>query len=187
VGIATVIAAGNDGRLNAISEPACISSAVSVSATDDSDEIPSFSNAAAFLSLWAPGLAIRAPLSGSVGFIEASGTSMAAPHVAGAWAMLRQADPSASVDEILTILQNTGLPIPGENGLDDDGDGLIDFDGGASANGGVAIAEPDPGCTTAWSRSETPATPRCGIGFELALLMPPLLWRFARRRGPGRF
>ena len=36
---------------------------------------------------------------------------MATPHVAGAWAILRQADPNASVQEILGSLQQTGVPI----------------------------------------------------------------------------
>ena len=36
---------------------------------------------------------------------------MAAPHVAGAWAILKQADPSADVSKILKVLQSTGLPI----------------------------------------------------------------------------
>ena len=36
---------------------------------------------------------------------------MSTPHVAGAWALLRQADPAATVDEILTVLQDTGVPI----------------------------------------------------------------------------
>ena len=111
-GIATVIAAGNDGYMNAISEPGCISSAISVSATDDGDDIPSFSNAAAFLSLWAPGVSIRAPMYGGTGFKSASGTSMAAPRVAGAWATLRQASPAGSIDQILAVLQFTGVPIP---------------------------------------------------------------------------
>ena len=171
VGIATVIAAGNDGYLNAIGEPGCISSAISVSATDDGDEIPVFANAAAFLSLWAPGVAIRAPLFGSTGFTDASGTSMATPHVAGAWATLRQAAPSASVDEILTALQDTGVPIPDvyaetsririaealvallpdcSNGLDDDGDGLIDLD--------------DPGCDDADDPSEKSPDLTCDDG-----------------------
>ncbi len=171
VGIATVIAAGNDGFLNAISEPGCISSAISVSATDDGDEIAYFSNAAAFLSLWAPGDEIRAPRYGTTGFITASGTSMATPHVAGAWATLRQAVPSASIDEILTALQATGVPIPDvyaetsririaqalvalllpdcSNGLDDDGDGLADLE--------------DPGCSHAAAQLEDP---QCQDGID---------------------
>jgi hypothetical protein len=36
---------------------------------------------------------------------------MATPHVAGAWAILKQYSPSASVSEILSALQNTGLPV----------------------------------------------------------------------------
>jgi subtilisin family serine protease len=271
VGIATVIAAGNDGHPDQISEPACISSAVSVSATNDADEIWSKSNAASFLSLWAPGVSIGAPLYQSTGFASASGTSMAAPHVAGAWATLRQAAPSASVEEILTALEDTGLPIPDahattgririaqalvsllpdcantldddgdgavdledpgcddaddasekspalvcddgadndgdglvdfpgdpgcphpvadfedpacQDGIDNDGDAAIDFDGGASANGGVPNAAADPGCGTSWDASETSGG--CGLGGELALLVPPLSWLLGRRRGRRR-
>jgi len=36
---------------------------------------------------------------------------MAAPHVAGAWAILKQAAPTASVDEILQALTDTGVMI----------------------------------------------------------------------------
>ena len=36
---------------------------------------------------------------------------MAAPHVAGAWAVLKQAKSTASVDEVLNALKTTGIPI----------------------------------------------------------------------------
>ncbi len=55
VGIATVIASGNNGFTDSLSYPACISSAVSVGSTNKSDVISSFSNVASFLSLLAPG------------------------------------------------------------------------------------------------------------------------------------
>jgi len=110
VGIATVVASGNDGSTDQLSAPACISTAVSVGATTKDDQIADFSNVAPFLSLLAPGDEIISSYPGGQ-FAVASGTSMAAPHVAGAWAILKQAVPAASVDEILLALASTGLTI----------------------------------------------------------------------------
>jgi len=70
-----------------------------------------------------------------------------------------------------------------QDGLDNDGAPGIDFDGGASLNGGVARAPRDPECTNAWRSRE--AAPACGLGFELALLAP-LAVRLLRRRRDGR-
>jgi hypothetical protein len=109
-GIATVIASGNDGYADAIGSPACISSAVSVASTTKSDEVSSFSNTASFLNLLAPGSAINSSIPGG-GFASFNGTSMAAPHVTGTWALLKQRKPWASVGEILSTLQNTGVRV----------------------------------------------------------------------------
>ncbi|HKX27678.1 MAG TPA: PA14 domain-containing protein, partial [Blastocatellia bacterium] len=119
-GIATVIAAGNSGYSDGISFPACTSSAISVGATGDgtltsANSITYYSNAAPFLSLLAPGDQINSSvppaLYGDTDFAVFSGTSMAAPHVAGAWAILKHRFPNASVAEVLDQLRTTGVPI----------------------------------------------------------------------------
>ncbi len=109
-GIATVIASANNGFTDSMGAPACISSAVSVGSTTKSDTLSSFSNSASFLSLLAPGESINSSVPGG-GFAFFNGTSMAAPHVAGAWALLKQHTPSASVNTLLSNLQSTGLAV----------------------------------------------------------------------------
>jgi hypothetical protein len=109
-GVATVISSGNGSERQAISVPACIAAAVSVGAVDDDDSVASFSNVGSELDLFAPGVGILSSVPGG-GFASLSGTSMAAPHVAGAWAVMRQANPLASVDEVLGLFVETGRPI----------------------------------------------------------------------------
>lgn len=113
-GIATVIAAGNAGRLNTVSSPACISSAVAVASSTSSDQRSSFSDWGNLIDLVAPGSFILSSVvagSSNNSYESWSGTSMAAPHVAGAFAALRSAVPGASVSQILSALQATGTPV----------------------------------------------------------------------------
>jgi len=109
-GIAVAIAAGNDGNAQALESPGCISSAVSVGSTTAGDQISSFSDSTSFLSLLAPGEEIASAFPG--GQIEvASGTSESTPHVTGAWAILKQKVPTASVASVLSALRSTGVSI----------------------------------------------------------------------------
>jgi uncharacterized protein (TIGR03437 family) len=119
-GIATVIASGNDGYTDALSGPACVSSAVSVGSTDDgsasggvataSDKVSEFSNSTPFLTLLAPGRWINSSVPGGR-FLSFKGTSMAAPHVAGAWAVLKSKAPNFAPDRILAALTSTGKSV----------------------------------------------------------------------------
>ncbi|MCZ6582847.1 MAG: S8 family serine peptidase, partial [Thaumarchaeota archaeon] len=109
VGIATVASSGNQFWSDSMRSPACISSTISVGATTKTDTIPSFSNSVSFLNLLAPGVSITSALPGGSGIL--SGTSMAAPHVSGAWAILKSNNPTLTVDDALASLTNTGVSI----------------------------------------------------------------------------
>ncbi|HEX8249026.1 MAG TPA: S8 family serine peptidase [Pyrinomonadaceae bacterium] len=113
VNIAGVVASGNNGLTNGINFPACISSAVSVGSSNDGgnttnqDTVNNFSNSANILNLYAPGFLITSAAPNNQLRSE-GGTSMAAPHVAGAWAILKQQNQAATVSEVLTALTSTG-------------------------------------------------------------------------------
>jgi len=134
-GIATVISSGNNGYVDSVGSPSCISSAIRVGSTWDAagfqnsgyngwnggessvDEVAAYSNSASFLDLLAPGSSIYSSIPGSA-FGTKEGTSMAAPQVAGCWALLKQAKPSATVDEVKQALVASGVPVQDwRNGL----------------------------------------------------------------------
>jgi subtilisin family serine protease len=125
-GITYVVAAGNDGiDANNVS-PARVREAITVGATDRYDNRANAgyygaSNYGTALDLFAPGNEIRSASHANTGFVYKSGTSMAAPHVAGAAAILLQYYPNASpaqVHDVIVrtattgVLRNTGVGSP---------------------------------------------------------------------------
>ncbi len=130
IGVATVIASGNNGYTDGISAPACISSAIAVGASTlaknglTPDVVASFSNAPLpsnnvvnpqgdrLLDMLAPGYWVVSSVAyPSGGYAAYAGTSMATPHVAGAWALMKSVVPSASVSQVLGWLTRSGVPI----------------------------------------------------------------------------
>jgi subtilisin family serine protease len=113
VGIATVISGGNEAYCGAVAAPACVRSAVAVGAVDKSDnEYWSGNWHDDMIDLIAPCVIITSAAGyGNDSYAAGTGTSMAAPHVAGAWAIMKQFSEQLTVDDILGILQATGTPI----------------------------------------------------------------------------
>lgn len=110
-GIVTTIASGNESYTNSLGAPACISTAISVgSVSDTTTAVSSFSNSSSLLGLLAPGGGINSAVPGST-YETWSGTSMAAPHAAGAWALMKQKIPKATVTQVMDAFMATGLPV----------------------------------------------------------------------------
>ena len=110
MGVATVVAAGNRALPDAVSAPGCITSAVTVSSVTNLDRINAANSRSALTDYMAPGEAIMSSLPHGV-YGDQSGTSMAAPHVSGAIALLSAAVPQATLPQILAALSKTGKPL----------------------------------------------------------------------------
>ena len=116
INVAPIFASGNDSFRNGAAFPACVSTAISVGNTTKNDNVRNSSNfQTTLVDLQAPGTNIvaagRNGTGGSLWMEDKTGTSMAAPHVAGAWALIREVYPSMNVASVLNLLQSTGVPV----------------------------------------------------------------------------
>ncbi|MEU9506852.1 S8 family serine peptidase [Micromonospora sp. NPDC048170] len=123
-----VISAGNSGRFAPVSSPSTADAALSVGAVDRDDSLADFSSRgprtgddALKPDITAPGVGIVAARSrdgvigepAGDGYVSMSGTSMAAPHVAGAAALLAQKHTDWKADRLKALLMSSAKPHPG--------------------------------------------------------------------------
>ncbi|MGW7413631.1 S8 family serine peptidase [Streptomyces sp. NPDC054863] len=130
-----VVAAGNAGpRANSVSSPGCAPGVLTVGAVDRDDSTARFSSRGPSIvnhhlkpEIAAPGVAISAAAAGGRGvyaYQAMSGTSMAAPHVAGAAAIVKQAHPDWSAQQIKAALVSSAKVVPGD--VKETGGGRLD-------------------------------------------------------------
>lgn len=110
-GVTVVAAAGNDG-VSTRMYPAAIPGVLAVGSSDSTDGRSSFSNHGTWVTVAAPGSSILSTYPGGR-FQTMSGTSMAAPHVAGVAALVLAQHPDWSADQVKTAIATSGDPVRG--------------------------------------------------------------------------
>lgn len=153
-GVNVLAAAGNSSANVAGTFPANCTGVISVAAAGRDGSLAPYSNYGPGITITAPGGAgadailstvdtgVTIPVAG--GYASKSGTSMAAPHVAGALALVRSAFPGGSATQALTRLTTAARAFPTGTSRDCTtatcGAGLLDLNGvlPPSATGGIS-------------------------------------------------
>ncbi|WP_407705994.1 S8 family peptidase [Streptomyces yaizuensis] len=195
-GVLFAVAAGNEGRRGAgtIGSPGSADAALTVGAVDDQDRIADFSSRGPRVGdgglkpdVTAPGVDITAAAASGVpgqnpaGYTSLSGTSMAAPHVAGAAALLKQKHPTWTPARLKAAL--TGSAEPGNHTAYQQGSGRIAVD---RAIGQTVLAEPvsfDFGLQRWPHHDDTPVTKR--VTYRNTGTEPVTLDLTVETTGPG--
>ncbi|MCL5061574.1 MAG: S8 family serine peptidase [Candidatus Thermoplasmatota archaeon] len=173
-GILSVVSSGNEGFTDGIANPACTPEAVSVGAVYDadvggltwtgpepdctdgvtaSDKVTCFSNSASFLTLLAPGALT------TVTGVTVAGTSLSAPVVAGAVAVLAQAFPGDTAADRLNRLATSGKSVTdARNGIVKPRADLLAAQGAPlnDAFAQAAVLDGNSGTAAGWNLNATP-------------------------------
>lgn len=158
-GTVVVASAGNCGCTESWPESPWL---LSVAATTSGDGVASFSTRGAFVDLAAPGQGMVTTALGG-GYRSVSGTSFSAPLVSGLVALVLSNAPTLTPAQVEERLVRSAVDL-GAAGWDPAfGHGRVDAATGVGLSG-LGL--------------------RCGLGFELALLLPPLMALRRLRRDP---
>jgi hypothetical protein len=113
-----VIAAGNENILAGVNPMSRPKNFIVVSAVDKNNrnvEKARFSNFGEYSTVSAPGVDIYSSV-GNNSYQMMKGTSMAAPIVTGAIALMKSLKPDITAEQITCVLKSTGIPANGEIG-----------------------------------------------------------------------
>ena len=156
LGTTVVVAAGNSNANAANYSPASCNGVVTVASINRAGSRAYYSNYGSVVDVAAPGgetstnsngvlstlnSGSQSPGSDSYAFYQ--GTSMAAPHVAGAAALLYAVDGSITPDQVESTLKNTSRSFPGS--CSQCGSGIVDASAAVNAVNGGGGPDPDPG------------------------------------------
>ena len=151
-----VVAAGNEGEFGTatVGSPAIADTALAVGAVDDEDRLAAFSSRgprpsdnAVKPDITAPGVNIVAARTGG-GHTSKSGTSMATPHVAGSAALVAQAHPDWTGEQIKAALMESAEPTPDRSAYQQ-GTGRVDA--GRAVEQTVLASPANLTTTSGWS------------------------------------
>jgi len=154
-----IVAAGNDGLdVDVAGGYPCaldLPNVVCVTAAGIDGSVPSFANTGArSVDLAAPGVSIISTVRGGI-WASQSGTSMAAPHVTGAAALMAAQEPLARPEDVAKALLSTARPLPAHAGRTLTG-GLLDV---AAAVTAVRATPKPPQKDSSTANPPEPPTP----------------------------